>query len=45
MLIPLLGTLLGSAVIYAKKNQLSDKMRAVLVGCCSGIMLSVAVMT
>ena len=43
MLIPLLGTLLGSAVIYAKKNQLSDKMRAVLVGCCSGIMLSVAV--
>lgn len=43
MLIPLLGTLLGSAVIYAKKNQLSDKMRAVLVGCSSGIMLSIAV--
>ena len=42
MLIPLLGTLLGSAVIYAKKNQLSDKMRAVLVGCSSGIMLSIA---
>lgn len=43
MLIPLLGTLLGSAVIYAKKNQLSDKMRTVLVGCSSGIMLSIAV--
>ena len=43
MLIPLLGTLLGSAVIYAKKNQLSDKIRTVLVGCSSGIMLSIAV--
>ena len=43
MLIPLLGTLLGSAIIYAKKNQLSDKMRTVLVGCSSGIMLSIAV--
>ena len=43
MLIPLLGTLLGSAVIYAKKNQLSDKTRTVLVGCSSGIMLSIAV--
>ncbi len=43
MLIPLLGTLLGSAVIYAKKNQLSDEMRTALVGCSSGIMLSIAV--
>lgn len=43
MLIPLLGTLLGSAIIYAKKNQLSDKMRSVLIGCSSGIMLSIAV--
>lgn len=43
MLIPLLGTLLGSAVIYAKINHLSDKMRTVLTGCSSGIMLSIAV--
>ena len=43
MLIPLLGTLLGSAVIYAKINRLSDKMRTVLIGCSSGIMLSIAV--
>ena len=43
MLIPLIGTILGSAAIYAKKDQLSDKMRAVLVGLSSGIMLSIAV--
>ncbi|MCR4739588.1 MAG: manganese efflux pump [Lachnospiraceae bacterium] len=43
MLIPLLGTLLGSALIYAKKNGLSDTLRAILAGCGSGIMLSMAV--
>lgn len=43
MLIPLLGTLLGAAVIYAKKNRFSDSVRAVLVGGSSGIMLSIAV--
>ena len=43
MLIPLVGTLLGSLIIYAQKAQLSDKMRAVLVGFSSGIMLSAAV--
>ncbi len=42
MLIPLIGTLLGSAVIYAK-NKLSDTLRAMLVGCSSGIMFSIAV--
>ena len=43
MLIPLVGTLLGSMIIYARKVQLSDKMRAVLVGLSTGIMLSTAV--
>ena len=43
MLIPLIGTLLGAAVIYAKKNTISDSLRAVLVGGSSGIMLSIAV--
>ncbi|MBE5832394.1 MAG: hypothetical protein E7306_11735 [Butyrivibrio sp.] len=43
MLIPLVGTLLGSLVIYAKKIKLSNDMRAVLIGFSSGIMLSVAV--
>ncbi|MCR5502982.1 MAG: manganese efflux pump [Lachnospiraceae bacterium] len=43
MLIPLLGTLLGAAVIYAKKERLSDDLRAILAGCGSGIMLSIAV--
>lgn len=43
MLIPLIGTLLGSAVIYAKKARISDNMRAVLVGSSSGIMVSIAV--
>ncbi len=43
MLIPLIGTLLGSAVVYAKKDELSDNMRAILVGSGSGIMFSIAV--
>ncbi len=43
MLLPLAGTLLGSAAIYAQKERLSDNMRAILVGFGSGIMLSIAV--
>ncbi len=43
MLIPLIGTLLGSLVIYSKKGRLLDDMRAILTGLSSGIMLSVAV--
>ena len=43
MLIPLAGTLLGAAVIYAARGALSDKLRAVLVGLSSGIMFSIAV--
>lgn len=43
MLIPLIGTLLGSVIIYAKKSDLTDNLRAIFVGLSSGIMLSVAV--
>jgi len=43
MLIPLIGTLLGAAVVYAKKNELTKDLRMILVGLTSGIMISIAV--
>ena len=43
MLIPLAGTLTGSAVIYARKGNISSRLRSVLFGICSGIMFSIAV--
>lgn len=43
MLIPLIGTLLGSAVIYARKERISENFRMILVGSGSGIMVSIAV--
>lgn len=43
MLIPLIGTLLGSAVIYAKKQRFPDDIRMILAGCAAGIMFSIAV--
>ncbi|MBO4824662.1 MAG: manganese efflux pump [Lachnospiraceae bacterium] len=43
MLIPLIGTLLGAAVVYAKKNELTKDIRMILVGLTSGIMISIAV--
>jgi zinc transporter ZupT len=42
MLIPLLGTLLGAAIVYAKNN-ITDDIRMILVGVTSGIMISIAV--
>lgn len=43
MLIPLIGTVLGSAVIYSGKNSISEGLRVFLSGGCSGIMFSMAV--
>ncbi|MBR5358835.1 MAG: manganese efflux pump [Clostridiales bacterium] len=43
MLIPLAGTLVGAAVIYAARGDLSGKLRAILLGLSSGIMFSIAV--
>ena len=43
MLIPLVGTVLGSAFVYARKNNITDKPRVILAGISSGIMFSIAV--
>ena len=43
MLIPLIGTLLGAAFIYAKTNRITENLRVILVGLSSGIMFSMAV--
>lgn len=43
MLIPLIGTLFGAAVVYAKKYKISDNLRRIMVGGTSGIMISIAV--
>ncbi len=43
MLIPLLGTVLGAAFVYAKRRKLSEKVRVALAGASSGIMFSTAV--
>ena len=43
MLIPLVGTLLGAAIVYAKRNNISDDLRMIFVGGASGIMISIAV--
>ena len=43
MLIPLIGTILGAAYIYAKKHSLTDTLRAVMAGCAGGIMFSISV--
>ena len=43
MLIPLAGTVLGAAVIYAARGALSCRLRAVMFGLSSGIMFSIAV--
>ena len=43
MLIPLIGTLVGSAIVYAKKVKLSESVKRILFGLSSGIMVSIAV--
>ena len=43
MLIPLIGTLVGSAIVYAKKVKLSESVKRILFGLSSGIMISIAV--
>ena len=43
MLIPLLGTILGAAFVYAKKWKLSERVRVAMAGASSGIMFSISV--
>ncbi len=43
MLIPLIGTVLGAASVYAKKKFLSDKIRVMMAGATAGIMFSISI--
>ena len=43
MLIPLVGTVLGSAIVYARKNRITEDLRTILAGGTAGIMISIAV--
>ncbi len=43
MLIPLVGTVLGAAFVYAKKWKLSQKLRVFMAGASAGIMFSISV--
>ncbi|MBR3098627.1 MAG: manganese efflux pump [Clostridia bacterium] len=43
MLIPLLGTVLGAASVYAGRKKLSERLRPVLAGASAGIMFSISV--
>ncbi|MCR5108326.1 MAG: manganese efflux pump [Lachnospiraceae bacterium] len=43
MLIPLIGTVLGSASVYAQKRKLSQRLRVLMAGASAGIMFSISV--
>ncbi len=43
MLIPLVGTVLGAAFVYAEKWKISEKVRSSLAGASAGIMFSISV--
>ena len=43
MLIPLVGTGLGAASVYARKSLVSDRIRVMLAGAAAGIMFSISV--
>ncbi|MCR5584992.1 MAG: manganese efflux pump [Lachnospiraceae bacterium] len=43
MLIPLVGTALGAASVYARKSKISDKIRVLMAGATAGIMFSISI--
>ncbi len=43
LLIPLLGTMLGSAFVFLMKDQMSDRLQKSLLGFASGVMVAAAV--
>lgn len=43
LLIPFLGTMLGSAVVFFMKNELNKKLQKLLLGFASGVMVAAAV--
>ena len=43
LLIPLLGTVLGAAMVFLLKNDLGDKLKKSLLGFASGVMIAASV--
>ena len=43
LMIPFLGTTLGSGMVYLMKDRLSDKVEKVLLGFASGVMVAASV--
>ncbi len=43
LLIPLLGTILGSAFVFVMRNEMSERLRKVLLGFASGVMVAASV--
>ena len=43
LLIPFLGTTLGSAMVFLMKNKLNEKVEKVLLGFASGVMVAASV--
>lgn len=43
LLIPLMGTILGSACVYLLKDKMDNKLQKFLLGFASGVMLSASV--
>jgi ZIP family zinc transporter len=43
ILIPFLGTILGSAVVYLLKDKINEKVQKILIGFASGVMLAASI--
>ena len=43
LLIPFLGTTLGSAMVFLMKNKMNKKVEKILLGCASGVMIAASV--
>lgn len=43
LLIPLLGTILGSAMVFLMKNQINKKIEKILLGFASGVMIAASI--
>ena len=43
LLIPFLGTTLGSAMVFLMKNKLNKKVEKILLGFASGVMIAASV--
>ena len=43
LLIPFLGTALGSAMVFLMKNKMSQKVEKILLGFASGVMIAASI--